>query len=145
MLCHPSYACPALDRIPLSQPSARMKHTTLVLRCLLVAGVIGAAVLIFHQINMATRTQGTRSFRRARGYHEPEFSPDAHQSSLRSLRYLPHRMPELGGARHSVSTTMSCPTYAGPGFSKAAATFEPSEGAGPQMLVVDGFVRVFIL
>ena len=96
--------------------------------CLLVTGGIAAVVLIFHQINMATHAQDTRGFHR--GSYQSELSLDAATAEpwLRSL-HLQHLTPELDGSQLSTAITMSCPTYAGPGFSQATAAFEPTEGA----------------
>ena len=105
-----------------------MKRPTAVLLCLLITGVIAAVVLIFHQISMATRTQATRGFRRSSDAAAAEpWLRSLHLQHLGDLSSLeasrPRRLGDLSSA-----TTMSCPTYAGPGFSQAAAAFEPTEG-----------------
>ena len=105
-----------------------MKRPTAVLLCLLVTGIIAAAVLIFHQISMATHTQATRGFRRSSDAAAAEpWLRSLHLQQLGDLSTLEVSRPKRLGDLPS-TTTMSCPTYAGPGFSQAAAAFEPTEG-----------------
>ena len=105
-----------------------MKRPTAVLLCLLVTGIIAAAVLIFHQISMATHTQATRGFRRSSDAAATEpWLRSLHLQQLGDLSTLEVSRPKRLGDLPS-TTTMSCPTYAGPGFSQAAAAFEPTEG-----------------
>ena len=108
-----------------------MKRGTLGLLTMVVITIVAAALITMHQMRLAACTQHNKAFQVMQAAAPDTF--DAAwlrlEAPLRSLHVQPQPAEALpDGSKLSTTTTMSCPTYAGPGFSQAAAVFEPTEG-----------------